>query len=606
MSFRIGASALLAVDQNRTTIIERIVNEWGAPLAASSANLSPQQLRTMLSGLRADHLLAASLAGSLNGLRDVMANALTSTAEVKPGLMHAKSLGDTGDDLVYTPIVPCRILDTRNGTTPPYNAQMMGGSAFPVAANLANFAPQGGSATNCTLPPGAGAFAAIAVTLTVLNPNFDAFLAASSSSDFAILTRSVVMDFSANRGLANTAIVPVDGTVKFYLGLPAQVTTHVIADAVGYLRRPTNYDGTHTITGFDATDSGGFNNTASGNYSTVSGGDLSIASGPARTVGGGGVNTASNDYSTVGGGNHNTSSGTLSTVAGGQLNVASASASTVAGGDSNLASGGYSTVSGGASNTAGASYSSVGGGQFNSAGGANSTIAGGQHNFTSGDSAFIAGGASNTADGIASFAGGTFAKAFQTGEFTWGDQTQQVFNPGDSTHNQNGLWWATASNTFNARASGGVMFVTGVDGNGYPLTGVTVGPGSGTWASHSDRNVKENFARVDARSILEKVARLSITSWNYIAEGAQVRHLGPVSQDFRAAFGLGANEHTIAVVDADGVALAAIQGLHQLLEEKDAKLNAQGREIARLKAIVAEVDVLKRKLDSIEMRLGAR
>jgi hypothetical protein len=77
--------------------------------------------------------------------------------------------------------------------------------------------------------------AAIAVTLTVLNPNFDAFLAASSSSDFATLTQSVVMDFSANRGLANTAIGPVDGTVKFYLGLPTQGTTQVIADAVGYV-----------------------------------------------------------------------------------------------------------------------------------------------------------------------------------------------------------------------------------------------------------------------------------------------------------------------------------------------------------------------------------
>src|SRR6266567_2919223 len=297
---RIVPSALLTIDQNRATVVERIVGEWGDRLTASNAGINSAQLREILSGLRADHLLAASLAGSMEGLRDVVSGALVHTdAAVSSALMHAKSLGDTGDDLVYTPIVPCRILDTRNGTTPPYNAQMMGGSAFPVAANLANFAPQGGSATNCTLPPGAGAFAAIAVTLTFLNPNFDAFLAASSSSDFAILTRSVVMDFSANRGLANTAIVPIDGTVKFYLGLPAQVTTHVIADAVGYLRRPTNYDGTHTITGFDATDSGGFNNTASGNYSTVSGGDLSIASGPASTVGGGGVNTASSDYSTV-------------------------------------------------------------------------------------------------------------------------------------------------------------------------------------------------------------------------------------------------------------------------------------------------------------------
>jgi hypothetical protein len=36
--------------------------------------------------------------------------------------------------------------------------------------------------------------------------------------------------------------------------------------------------------------------------------------------------------------------------------------------------------------------------------------------------------------------------------------------------------------------------------------------------------------------------------------------MGPTAQDFRAAFGLGPNDTTISVVDADGVALAAIQG----------------------------------------------
>src|SRR5206468_5038517 len=132
-----------------------------------NAGVTTAQLREILSGLRADHLLAASLAGTAEGLRDVISGALVHTdAAVSPVLMHAKSLGDTGDDLVYTPIVPCRILDTRYGTTPPYNAQMQGGSVFPVAANLASFAPQGGAASNCGLPAGAGAFAAIAVTLT--------------------------------------------------------------------------------------------------------------------------------------------------------------------------------------------------------------------------------------------------------------------------------------------------------------------------------------------------------------------------------------------------------------------------------------------------------
>ena len=226
---------LLAIDQNRGTLVDRIVTEWGPRLAQSSAALSPEQLRTILSGLRSDHLLAASLAGNLDGLRNVLSNALTSTADVKVARVHGAALGDPNDDLVYTPVVPCRIMDTRFGTLAPYNAPIAGGVAFPVSGNLSNFSQQGGASTNCGMPAN---FAAIVVVLTVLNPNFDAYLAASSSSNFVTLTQAVVMNFSANKGLANTAIVPVDGTVRFYLGLPAQVTTNVIADVVVTSRRP--------------------------------------------------------------------------------------------------------------------------------------------------------------------------------------------------------------------------------------------------------------------------------------------------------------------------------------------------------------------------------
>src|SRR5207253_4616308 len=109
-------SALLTLDQNRATVVERIVGEWGERLARSNAGISAPQLREILSGLRSDHLLAASLAGSVEGLRDVVSGALVRVdAAVSPTLMHTKSLGDTTDDLVYTPVVPCRIVDTRSG-----------------------------------------------------------------------------------------------------------------------------------------------------------------------------------------------------------------------------------------------------------------------------------------------------------------------------------------------------------------------------------------------------------------------------------------------------------------------------------------------------------
>jgi hypothetical protein len=82
----------------------------------------------------------------------------------------------------------------------------------------------------------------------------------------------------------------------------------------------------------------------------------------------------------------------------------------------------------------------------------------------------------------------------------------------------------------------------------------------------SDRNAKENFAPVSPQEILNKVAALPISTWNFktMNDG---RHMGPTAQDFHAAFGLGGGNTTITSIDPDGVALAAIQGLNQKLEE---------------------------------------
>ncbi len=100
----------------------------------------------------------------------------------------------------------------------------------------------------------------------------------------------------------------------------------------------------------------------------------------------------------------------------------------------------------------------------------------------------------------------------------------------------------------------------------------------------SDRNVKTNFTPVDSQAVLAKVAALPISSWNYKFD-MDTRHVGPMAQDFYAAFGVGADEKRIAVVDVSGVALAAIQGLNQKLDEKDAKIRALEKDVAELKAL---------------------
>src|SRR5262249_52117421 len=118
---------------------------------------------------------------------------------------------------------------------------------------------------------------------------------------------------------------------------------------------------------------------------------------------------------------------------------------------------------------------------------------------------------------------------------------------------------------------------------------------NGALAFASDRNVKAGFAPVDSQAILEKVPALPITRWHYTTDPA-TPHLGPVAQDFHAAFSLGADEKHIATVDADGIALAAIQGLNQKLEAKSRDLEIRTR---RLEDQNAE---LKQRNDSLEKR----
>ena len=84
------------------------------------------------------------------------------------------------------------------------------------------------------------------------------------------------------------------------------------------------------------------------------------------------------------------------------------------------------------------------------------------------------------------------------------------------------------------------------------------------------------------RDVLDKIAAMPISRWNFKGDAA-TPHLGPMAQDFHAAFGLGTDDKHIATVDADGVALAAIQGLNEVVKEKDAEIQELKRAVKELK-----------------------
>lgn len=271
------------------------------------------------------------------------------------------------------------------------------------------------------------------------------------------------------------------------------------------------------------------------------------------TIGGGGVsgspNRVTDNYGTIGGGGWNTAGDNTGS-------VSSATSATVGGGALNTASGSYATIGGGLNNTASGDYATIGGGAFNVAAGNFSFIVGRKANNTSN----------------------------HPGVFLFADSNDLNFA-------------SVAANEFAVRASGGFRFRT----NSNLSTGCNLPAGSGTFSCTSDRAAKENFASVDNRAILESLASLPIRTWNYRSQEASIRHIGPTAQDFRAAFGLGDDEKNIALVDADGIALAAAQGLYQMVQEQQAQITTQQAEISALKSQVAN---LEERLAALERQSG--
>jgi hypothetical protein len=112
---------------------------------------------------------------------------------------------------------------------------------------------------------------------------------------------------------------------------------------------------------------------------------------------------------------------------------------------------------------------------------------------------------------------------------------------------------------------------------------------SGTLSQCSDRNVKQDFSPISPLEILDRVLQLPVSEWSYKSDAA-TRHIGPMAQDFYSAFNVGQNEKYITTVDEGGVALAAIQGLNQKLEQKNVELQALEQRLEKLEQFLEHRD----------------
>lgn len=110
---------------------------------------------------------------------------------------------------------------------------------------------------------------------------------------------------------------------------------------------------------------------------------------------------------------------------------------------------------------------------------------------------------------------------------------------------------------------------------------------------------------VDPREVLDRLQVLDVYAWYESSGGGdEVLHLGPAAEDFHGVFEVGRDADHIPPGDADGVAMAAIQGLAMRLDERDERIERYTRRIQRQREIIeeqrADIETLREQLESLQ------
>jgi len=211
------------------------------------------------------------------------------------------------------------------------------------------------------------------------------------------------------------------------------------------------------------------------------------------------------------------------------------------------------------------------------------SIAMGSQTTASGKNA-VAMGDSTFADGENSIAiGSKVGSGGHSGSFIFGDNSRASGIVNDKP------------NQFKVVADGGIVLTLSASG----MSNATLNHGDSAWNITSDRNTKTALQSVDPREVLKKVVEMPLSTWRYKEQEMDYRHMGPMAQDFYAAFHLGPSDKSISTVDADGVALAAIQGLNARLDDKDREMAQRDSEIDALRDKLAaqETQIAKQKTE---------
>ncbi|MDB4948604.1 MAG: hypothetical protein JWM27_1253 [Gemmatimonadetes bacterium] len=216
-------------------------------------------------------------------------------------------------------------------------------------------------------------------------------------------------------------------------------------------------------------------------------------------------------------------------------------------------------------------------------------------------------GEDNTASGAASVALGYHAHTnARQGSFVFSDRSSVDTLRAGVNHSANwrvsgGFRIFTSSNL-----STGVTLQSGASVSNWGQASAVISTStgaylstSGVWTNASDVRLKHLIENVSGEDVLTRLRTVPIRTWSYRVDPDGIRHLGPMAQDFRAAFGLGNDSTSIGTVDADGVSLAGVQALDRrtttqqaTIDRQQQTIQAQAREIAELRARMERVEAL--------------
>lgn len=218
----------------RGELVYQVVKKWGPyvqeayreDMSAWAKEMGPVFAKAPMSALQ-----SAADASNFDAMNTALLGprvASKAGPEIAPN-----ALGDPATDLVFVPVAPCRLFDTR----------LAGGAiaantvrSFDVTA-VSDYSFQGGSATNCNGVGAAGSFAAAAINLTVVTPSGAGYITAFPFGGTQPLSSNV--NYVAGAIVANLATVALDqGASANELSVYSFAQTHLIGDIVGYFINP--------------------------------------------------------------------------------------------------------------------------------------------------------------------------------------------------------------------------------------------------------------------------------------------------------------------------------------------------------------------------------